>query len=325
MKNSRIFRYAAIAVVTSLTLSLTSCKKEGCTDDIATNFDSNAKKDNGSCIYPVVTNPTAPTTPIDTTDTSGTNNPNVGKANTDGLKLIGKATSAETKAKLELYAREDLYPGMNLLYIAAYDSETEALLTKGDISFMPMMKMNSGMEHSAPVLNKVIGAANSNGLFSGQVFFVMPSDAGKWTLKTTFKNGTGSSEGEVSFDVTVTQNSNRMMVSFMDTTTTERKSIFLSYALSENPKVGSNELKIVAFTRKNMMEWPAADDLIIEFEPTMPSMGHGSPNNVNPTFTSEGTYIGKVNYTMTGKWQLDLTIKRGTQLLNDELYFDYTL
>lgn len=31
---------------------LASCKKEGCTDPTAENYDSNAKKDNGSCTYP---------------------------------------------------------------------------------------------------------------------------------------------------------------------------------------------------------------------------------------------------------------------------------
>lgn len=32
---------------------ITSCKKEGCTDSTATNYDKKAKKDNGTCEYPV--------------------------------------------------------------------------------------------------------------------------------------------------------------------------------------------------------------------------------------------------------------------------------
>lgn len=31
----------------------TSCKKEGCTDSTATNYNDNAKKDDGSCVYPI--------------------------------------------------------------------------------------------------------------------------------------------------------------------------------------------------------------------------------------------------------------------------------
>jgi hypothetical protein len=34
--------------------TVVSCKKEGCTDPLATNFDDEAKKDDGSCTYPLV-------------------------------------------------------------------------------------------------------------------------------------------------------------------------------------------------------------------------------------------------------------------------------
>lgn len=41
--------------------SLTSCKKEGCTDEAATNYDANAKTDDGSCEYPPKEGCTDPT------------------------------------------------------------------------------------------------------------------------------------------------------------------------------------------------------------------------------------------------------------------------
>lgn len=42
----KIFTAAVLILV-----GLTSCKKEGCTDIDATNFDAEAKKDNGACTY----------------------------------------------------------------------------------------------------------------------------------------------------------------------------------------------------------------------------------------------------------------------------------
>lgn len=36
----------------SLTVGTVSCKKQGCTDELATNYDAKAKKDDGSCAYP---------------------------------------------------------------------------------------------------------------------------------------------------------------------------------------------------------------------------------------------------------------------------------
>ncbi|MFN5416414.1 MAG: DUF4856 domain-containing protein [Flavobacteriia bacterium] len=40
-----------IYVILALSLTFTSCKKEGCTDETASNFNKNAKKDDGSCVY----------------------------------------------------------------------------------------------------------------------------------------------------------------------------------------------------------------------------------------------------------------------------------
>jgi hypothetical protein len=56
----------------------------------------------------------------------------------------------------------------------------------------------------------------------------------------------------------------------------------------------------------------------------MPSMGHGSPNNVNPVHTSNGHYLGKVNFTMSGFWRVHLTIKKNGVLLSNDQYFDIT-
>jgi len=34
-----------------LTLAIAGCQREGCTDPKATNYDPDAKKDNGTCVY----------------------------------------------------------------------------------------------------------------------------------------------------------------------------------------------------------------------------------------------------------------------------------
>ena len=41
-----------IAIVLTSIVAFSSCKKEGCTDESATNYNSKAKKDNGTCEYP---------------------------------------------------------------------------------------------------------------------------------------------------------------------------------------------------------------------------------------------------------------------------------
>jgi hypothetical protein len=74
----------------------------------------------------------------------------------------------------------------------------------------------------------------------------------------------------------------------------------------------------------SMMSFPPATDLTIEIDPQMPSMGHGSPNNVNPVHTANGHYLGSVNFNMTGAWRIYLVIKKGSRTISNKAYFDIT-
>jgi len=47
----KIKNSAMILALTAIAFSFTSCKKEGCTDETALNYNADAKKDDGSCIY----------------------------------------------------------------------------------------------------------------------------------------------------------------------------------------------------------------------------------------------------------------------------------
>ncbi len=56
----------------------------------------------------------------------------------------------------------------------------------------------------------------------------------------------------------------------------------------------------------------------------MPSMEHGSPNNLNPTDFGNGHYKGKVNFTMTGMWRINIDIYDGTVAKDTTCFFDIT-
>jgi hypothetical protein len=79
-----------------------------------------------------------------------------------------------------------------------------------------------------------------------------------------------------------------------------------------------NEIEFTLHRKASMMSWPADSTYTIEITPEMPSMGHGSPNNVNPTHVGNGHYKGKVNFTMTGEWKVNVVVKKdGTPVSNN--------
>ena len=87
-------------------------------------------------------------------------------------------------------------------------------------------------------------------------------------------------------------------------------------------QVGLNDLDILISRQAAMMDFPAVEGLTVEFAPEMPSMGHGSPNNISPVSAGSGHYKGKVNYTMTGDWRLHFRLKKKDVVIVEDAYVD---
>src|SRR5690606_20319250 len=100
--------------------------------------------------------------------------------------------------------------------------------------------------------------------------------------------------------------------------------LVISYLLPQNPKVGVNDMEITIHERITGMNFIPVNDYTVLMDPQMPSMGHGSPNNVNPESIGNGHYKGKVNFTMTGMWRINLDIFDGATAKDTTGYFDIT-
>lgn len=74
----------------------------------------------------------------------------------------------------------------------------------------------------------------------------------------------------------------------------------------DTPRVGHNPFAVtVAY-----QDGGPITDLTVTVVPDMPSMGHGSSGNVDPTHVGDGRYEGSANLTMPGEWRIVLDFVR---------------
>jgi hypothetical protein len=240
--------------------------------------------------------------------------------NTDGLVLVagGYATGSGTFVKL--WAHDSLFTGYNKLFVQVLDSVTDNEITDAHVYLAPLMDMGA-MTHAAPYENPASEHA-VNGLFPCAVVFQMPGITG-WTLEIHIHNHDTNKEGDVTLPLMVKTPVQTRAHSI--TAINDGAALIIAYVGPNKPVVGINDFEITIHKKESMMSYPAQDDYTIEIEPEMPSMGHGSPNNENPVHTTNGHYKGKVNFTMTGDWRINMVIKKNGEVVVDDKYFDVTL
>ncbi len=235
-------------------------------------------------------------------------------------KLIGETYIYGAAAKAKVYAEKELFVGYNKIFVAMFDSVSNTRLTDGHFDVIPMMDMGM-MKHSAPV-EITDESIPSDKFWKAAIVFIMPSSAGKWTLNMAFHNHKTDKEGEGELEVNVINPTTSVMKSF---TANDSTKLFVSLIQPDLPKIGLNNFEISIHKKDSFMGFTAVDDYNVEIVPIMPSMGHGSPNNVNPVFTELGHYTGLVNFTMTGLWNVKIIIKKNGVIISDNQSFDITL
>jgi hypothetical protein len=235
---------------------------------------------------------------------------------------LGEVNLSGSGAKAIVYAADSLLTGYNEIFVQLYDTANGKQLLDGHFSITPMMDMGM-MEHSAPVENTT-DSAPENGIYKAMVVFSMPGSASEWSLNMQYHNHATDKEGEGKLGIKVSDSSPSRLINTTMAGDGDAK-VLIALVQPSKPKTGVNDFEVVIHKKASMMSFPAVEDYTVEIEPHMPSMGHGSPNNVNPVHTAKGHYKGKVNFTMTGLWQIKLKVYKSGVLLRDDLYFETTL
>ena len=245
----------------------------------------------------------------------------------DGLTKLKEGYAIGAEAKVELWGKKNFFVGYNNIVVVLYDSlHPTVKITDAHIHFEPLMTMGMGgmtMQHASPIENPDEAAVNE--VFPGAVVFTMPTTMdGSWKLGVAVHNHLYDKEGDASFDITV-DNPTPSVCTVFTSQSVDSSKLILSLLEPAAPKVGMNDIEFTIHRKASMMDFPADDSYTIEITPEMPSMGHGSPNNENPVNTGNGHYKGKVNFTMTGEWKVNVVVKKNGAIISKNLYFTITL
>ena len=240
----------------------------------------------------------------------------------DKLLKIAESYAEGAATKVVLYADKSLTAGYNKVYVVLYDSvNSTQRTTNADVTLSPEMSMNMNgmtMKHGCPVDAPVYDATTK--LFAGAVAFSMASTAcDSWSLAVKINNNEHHKAGIANFllNVAATTTSSIKSVTLSDGT-----KLTIAVIAPAKPVVGVNDLELAIYQKKDAYQYLPATGYEVKQHVEMPSMGHGSPNNIDPVETSAGHYKGKVNYTMTGDWRINLDMLTGGKAVSDGLYFD---
>jgi hypothetical protein len=238
---------------------------------------------------------------------------------------ITEVVSSSSSFNVGFYATDSLYVGFNKVYFKVTDKSTGLAVSQAVLALHPLMNMGTS-SHACPFENPE-SVLNTDGFFEGAVLFSMIG-TNSWSLGVDISANGKSETALFPIEKVIITNPVKKIVVIDSLSTGPGTWTITKYPMSLiDPgkwKVGNNPFEITVHTMASMMSFPAATDLTIEIDPQMPSMGHGSPNNVNPVHTANGHYLGSVNFTMTGAWRIYMVIKKGTRVISNKAYFDIT-
>lgn len=238
--------------------------------------------------------------------------------NTPTLQEI--ATADDGTLEVTLLAPRELRVGRNVVTYRVEELSTGAPVTDAVVTHLPVMHM-AAHSHTCPFVEPVATEA-TGGEYVGEIVFNMAGgEMGRWDNTVTVLTG-GEAREVVFANLTVAETDARrdLVVEVGE----ESHRYILTLDFDAEPKVGMNAFVLTAHRRMGMMSFPAQTDLSITMIPEMPTMGHGSSGNVDPTHEVNGNYAGSVNLTMPGYWTLDFEVRRGEELLGT-VRWDLTL
>lgn len=243
--------------------------------------------------------------------------------------LIKVSTFTEDDYKVELFTQSgQLYVGYNQIYLRVSNQDKD-YINDASIHWEPMMTMEMGgmtHKHGCPS-SEVLRIDGTETLYGGYIIFSMatvePDDV--WDL--TLHLSVNGDHAELSEEVKVNGTETEFNKNFISTTGNDGHDYLLAMIEPTDPDNGSNDIVVALYmSDHDTGEFSIVNDYEISIDPRMPGMGnHSAPGNEDMTQGNDGFYHGKVGFSMSGFWVINMIMEdaSGTVVKGEEITGDH--
>lgn len=249
------------------------------------------------------------------------NSPKPNNNNTAKIK-VGESYATGSGMKVTLYQDTTFLTGYNKIYLVLTDSASAAAITNATATISTSMQMNMTDMMTCPVEQPVY-SGDIKMYTAASVFNMTTGNGmGQWNITVNIINPTNGKQGNASFMVNV---NNRTYNLIATQTGSDGQTYMITLVQPLKPQIGMNNLELLIDKQNDDMIYSPVNNFKIQFTPKMPAMEDmTSTNNQNPILLANGHYIGKVNFTMTGDWKLDIDLLNGQNTIVNNAYLEFT-
>ncbi len=227
----------------------------------------------------------------------------------DGLHLVTTLTGSGHSVDL-FNPTGTLRVGYNKLFMRVKDGAGQSVLPT-TVDWVPMMTMDMGgmpFQHSCPH-SGITRASGKETLYEGYIVFSMASNGASDSWALTLTASLNGQSLVLTGPVAVTDTETPYSKVFASAMGTDGAMYLLAMVEPTSPQSGVNDIIATLHRKDASGDYPVVDGFVVKVDPRMPGMGnHTAPGSVDMTQGADGLYHGKVGFSMSGYWKINLVV-----------------
>ena len=246
-------------------------------------------------------------------------NPVINSNTAEVYQKIISVESGSTKFEMWTENNDTLMTGYNKVGFKVFDNGTEK--TSGFVKFYAKMFHFTSTEFHATPVEPIYYYNQSQGMFTGYIIMLMPSDTtSRWYGYYNYNDDLFIDS--IRFDVGWEQKTKFKIFTDIG----NELSYLITMKSPRDAVTGYNEFSCLLHESHDFVNFTQVNTAVMYLRVSLDSLNHQSTDNTNPMYQGNGIYKGRVNFDMPGGWQVYDSIYYNNRCITRDgtptIYFD---